>query len=122
MDSYIGKCEYCGNEMAIIAENQKEANDTVSKECSCGGNRKAEKKQALKDRLRELLGPGCEELNFRPVEDPVYQVIEDIGCMVIEGKIQHVTLKVDGTVVVIKGGEKTKVIRKFTYEQAGEVE
>ena len=36
MDNYMGRCEYCGKEMGIMAESQEEANHIVAKECFCG--------------------------------------------------------------------------------------
>ena len=42
MDNYMGRCEYCGKEMGIMAESQEEANHIVAKECFCGGAKQAE--------------------------------------------------------------------------------
>ena len=42
MDNYMGRCEYCGKEMGIMAESQEEANRIVAKECFCGGAQQAE--------------------------------------------------------------------------------
>ena len=42
--------------------------------------------------------------------------------MVIDGRIQNVAAKVDGTVINIKGGAKVKISRKYTHEEAEEIE
>ena len=42
MDNYMGRCEYCGKEIGIMAESQEEANHIVAKECFCGGAKQAE--------------------------------------------------------------------------------
>lgn len=122
MKNYTGKCEYCGMEMGVMAESQKQANEIASKECDCGGGRIAEKKKMLMVNIEDLCGPECAELGFRPVGDETLQLIQRVGCMVVEARLQNATVKVDGTEVSIKGGEKIKVKRKYTYEKTGEVE
>lgn len=37
MQSFIGKCRFCGQENAVIAEDQEEANEIISADCYCGG-------------------------------------------------------------------------------------
>lgn len=122
MKNFTGKCEYCGMEMSVMADSQKQANEIVSAECGCGASRIEEKKRMLMIHLKELCGSKCERLGFRPVDDETLKLIERVGCMVVDGHLQNATIKVDGTVVDIKGGQKIKVKRKYTYEKAGEVE
>lgn len=83
-------------------------------------NRK--KKECMKERLDSLIGAGCEDAGFSPVERAVHDAIETIGFMAIEGQFQQASFKVDGTTISIKAGEKTKVTRKYTYEQSEEVQ
>ena len=122
LKNMVGKCEYCGNEFSVLASSQAEANKMAAEQCSCPGQRIAEKKTMLKEKLKELTGPGCEELNFRPVENSVMDLIEGLGCLAIEGKVQSISVKVDGTTISIKAGEKTKVSRKYLYEQGEDIE
>ena len=42
--------------------------------------------------------------------------------MVIDGRILNVAAKVDGTVINIKGGAKVQISRKYTHEEAEEIE
>lgn len=122
MKKFTGICKYCGTEYTVIAESQNDANDMASEQCACGGNKVAEKKKMMKENIDQLLGTECEALGFRPVDREIIAVIEQLGCMAIDGRIQNVAIKVDGTVINIKAGEKTKIKRKYTYEQEGQVE
>lgn len=122
MKSLMGRCEYCGAEIGVMAETQAEANEIASEKCNCGGSGIAKKKHCMSERLQMLAGESCEELGFRPVENEAFEIIERTAYMVIEGRIQSAVFKIGGTVISIKGGEKTKILRKYTYEQKEEIE
>lgn len=126
MDNYMGRCEYCGKEMGIMAESQEEANHIVSKECFCGGAKQVEeierKKQELRTQLDQLTGPDCEELNFIPLPEELRDILNQIGEAVVDGKIRQITMKTYGTQIVIRGGENIKATRSYKYEQGGEVQ
>lgn len=122
MENLMGKCEYCGTEIGVIAQTQAEANEMAAEKCDCAGVRIARKKECMKEKLDELIGAGSGVAGFTPVERAVHDAIETIGFMAIEGQMQAASFKVDGTTITIKAGEKTKVTRKYTYEQSGEVE
>lgn len=122
MVNMMGKCEYCGTEIGVMAVTQAEANELASEKCSCSGVAKAKKKTAMKIRLSSLIGPACIEKGFNPVDKVVYDAIETVGLMVVDGLMQKVTFNVDGTTITITPGKKIKVTRKYTYEQTGEVE
>lgn len=122
MENLMGRCEFCGTEMSVLAETQTEADRLAAEKCGCAGVRIARKKECMKERLDSLIGAGCEDAGFSPVERAVHDAIETIGFMAIEGQLQQAAFKVDGTTISIKAGEKTKVTRKYTYEQSEEVE
>ena len=122
MENFMGVCQYCGQETGVIAESQIIANQLVTESCNCKMAGKVRKKEKLKEALQELAGENCEEMGFSQVESVVYDAIETIGCMAVDGLLQAASIKVDGTVITIKGGEKTKLTRKFTYEKTGEIE
>ena len=122
MENMIGECRYCGLGIGVMAETQAEANEIASRECSCAESKIENKKKAMRDRIEELAGAGCEELGFSPVDPEICEEIKAVGSMIIEGKLQQASFKVDGTNILIKAGEKTKVTRKYTYEQTGEIE
>lgn len=125
-NSFMGRCEYCGKEMGIMAESQEEANRIIAKECSCGGARQAEdierKKQELHAQLAQLTGTDCEELNFIPLPEELRDILNQIGEAVVDGRIQQINMKAYGTQIVIRGGEKIKMTRSYKYEQGGEVQ
>lgn len=120
--SMMGKCEYCGAEIGVMAKSQAEANKMASEKCDCSSARTAQKKRMLAEKLEELAGKKCEKLGFRPVDDDIRKLFDRIGEMVIDGRIQNAAFKVDGTVLNIKGGAKVKISRKYIHEQAEEIE
>ena len=122
MEVIMGKCKYCGAEIGVMAETQAEANEIASEKCNCGGNEIAKKKHYMSERLQLLAGENCEEMGFRPVENEAFEIIERAAYMVIEGRIQSAVFKINGTAISIKGGEKIKLSRKYTYEQKEEIE
>jgi len=122
MKNMMGECRFCGMAIGVMAETQSEANEIASKECSCAESKIEHKKDAMKERIEELAGDICVELGFSPVDPEICEEIKVIGSMIIEGKLQQASFKVDGTNITIKAGEKTKITRKYTYEQTGEIE
>lgn len=122
MKNYMGKCEYCGNEYGIMAKTQAEADAEAEKQCDCRGARVAEKKRKLSEELELFIGEKADALNFAQVKPAIHDAIKVIGGMIVEDLIESATFRVDGTTITIKAGKKTKVTRKYTYEQTGEVE
>ena len=126
MEGLMGKCRFCGNEYGVLAEDQRAADEAVSKDCGCGGWEKEmearRKKFELREELIRLAGEGCEELMFKPVSGEVLTKLNEIGNMIVDGQIRQATLKIDGTTFTLSGGEKIKVKRGYSYEQNGEIE
>lgn len=121
MKSMMGKCEFCGNEIGVMAESEAEANKLAAEQCACAGVRLQEKKESLCSKLEELAGSLCDEQGFTPVDPEVLEIIRKTGCTAIDGKIQAAAFKVDGTTISIKAGDKTKVTRKYIFERAAEI-
>lgn len=125
MDTFTGKCRYCGEEISIIAESQEDADRQASRDCSCGGMRQEEavhrRKAAMTNELTKLIGSECEAEGFRPVKTKTAATIAVLGDMVVDGEIQKATIAVDGTTITITGGEKIKVKRTMKYEQGSQV-
>ena len=121
MGTFTGKSRYCGEEINIIAENQRDADRQASRDCRCGGYQRelriAERKEHMTGALMALIAPGCEQQNFRPLRDETCNMILRIGQMVVDGEIQQARVSVDGTVITIKGGEKIKATRSMKHEQ-----
>ena len=126
MQSFIGKCRFCVQEQAVIAEDPEEANEIISADCYCGGAKREDeikrKKVELQGQIDELTGPVCAELNFTPLPDELREVLNKIGEAVVDGEIQQMSMKAYGTQIVIRGGEKIKMTRSCKYEQSGEVQ
>lgn len=121
MKNMMGKCEFCGNEIGVMADTQAEANRIAEEQCQCAGVRTARKKEKMKENLDNLIGENC-SLEFIPVEQTVYDAIETIGLMIVDNMLQEATFKVDGTAVSLKNGRKIKVTRRRIYERGGEIE
>ena len=121
MENMMGKCEYCGTEIGVMAETQAEANEIAANQCGCAGVRMARKKESMKEKLDALIGTQCPQ-EFNPVDSLVYDTIQTVGNMVIDGVMQSATFKVDGTTITVKAGKKIEVTRRRVYEQGAEVQ
>lgn len=122
MKNLMGKCEYCGAEIGVIAESQAKANEEATRQCSCGAAKTSQKKKMFKENLKMYAGKNAEDEGFLLVESIPYGIIEDAGCAVIDGYMTSAVFKIDGTVISItNNGEKTKVKRKKTYEREEEI-
>lgn len=121
MENMMGKCEYCGAEIGVMAETQAEANKMAEEKCACAGVRSARKKEMMKEKLDSLIGQDC-SAEFNPVEKAVHDAIETIGLMLVDGIIRKASFTVDGTTITLKTGKKIEVTRRRIYEQTGEIE
>ena len=125
MGTFTGRCQYCGNEINIIAENQEDADRQVSRDCGCGRMKQEEaireRKALMTEELMKLIGPDCTSEGFRPLRDEVSDIVLQIARAVVEGEIQKATIGVDGTTITVKGGEKIKVARSMRYEQGSQI-
>ena len=120
MDTYEGRCRYCGSAMSVIAEGQDEADQMATEECTCKGAEKESVRDCMQRNLMELIGSGCEEAGFEPISDAAQKIIADIADAVCDGIIQRATIRVEGTDVKIVDGEKIKLSRKYTHEEKKE--
>ena len=121
MENMMGKCEYCGAEIGVMAETQAEANRMAEEKCACAGVRSARKKEMMKEKLDALIGEQCPP-EFNHVDSVVYDTILTVGYMIIDGVMQSATFKIDGTTVTVKAGKKIEVTRRRVYEQGAEVQ
>ena len=121
MENMMGKCEYCGAEIGVMAETQAEANRMAEEKCACAGVRRARKKEMMKEKLDALIGEQCPP-EFNHVDSVVYDTILTVGYMIIDGVMQSATFKIDGTTVTVKAGKKIEVTRRRVYEQGAEVQ
>lgn len=122
MKNFMGKCQWCDNEIGVMAEDQLEANRIAEANCRCGGAEIAQKKEEMRIEVDRLIGEGCRETSgFKPVKDEAYGVIMNAAMATVEGTLQGVSFKVDGTNIKITNSGKMKIKRDYKYEQSGEV-
>lgn len=123
MQNIMGKCKYCGHEQVVFASDVNEANETVSRNCSCKGADIETKKALMENQLSELAGEMAPNSGFAPVQPEIYEDIQAIAMRVVAGEIRSATLKVDGTVITFTNSNgKIKAVRRKTYEQGGNIE
>lgn len=122
MNNFMGKCQWCGREIGVMAEDQMEADRIVEATCYCGGAEIALKKEEMRIEVDRLIGEGCGETSdFKPVKNEAYGVIMNAAMATVEGTLQGASFKVDGTNIKITNSGKTKIKRDYKYERSGEV-
>lgn len=122
MKNFMGKCQWCGREIGVMAEDQLEADRIVEATCYCEGAEIALKKEEMRIEVDRLIGEGCGETSdFKPVNNEAYGVIMNAAMATVEGTLQGASFKVDGTNIKITNSGKTKIKRDYKYERSGKV-
>lgn len=82
MNTYDGRCLYCGLVQPIMAESQEEADSLITKKCDCAGAAKQRKIDALAENIINITSEGhCEESNLKPIEPAAVDMLIAAGCI-----------------------------------------
>ncbi len=123
MKNFIGRCNNCGREQSTFAVSQKIADRMVTENCDCKGGDIKEKRILMHRQLNTLCGEEAPDYGFEAVRPGTYDVILDIADLVVEGKIQTATFKIDGTTISMSNaGGKIRAKRSQKIEQGGNIE
>lgn len=121
--NFIGRCRNCGREQSTITSSQEAADRMVTESCDCRGGDVPEKKILMHRQLKTLCGEEAPEYGFDAVDPNTYDRIVEIADLVVEGKIQTATFKVDGTTISMSNaGGKIRAKRSQKIEQGGNIE
>lgn len=124
-----GTCRFCGQVIAVEASGSREEADALAvQECDCADAAHARQLQRridrAKERVRQLFGEQCAELDMKPVGDEtVMAFLEESVYMVATGKAA--TVKVDlgeYGAASIQGGVTKKMRVKRTEIKARQLE
>lgn len=120
MDTYEGKCKYCGTEKLIMAESQAAADEEISNTCSCGAASTEQKKAKLMERIN-FIARGSQEKAMAPLSEERTKMLRRAGVDVIEGNCDKATfVLLDSKVQIWDTGEKIKIKRTASKEQEAE--
>lgn len=123
METMIGRCEYCGAEQTVIADDQADADRQVAEACDCGAADIEAKKHMLRTTLSELAGELAPDNGFKAVSPETFELITDIGDAVVEGRFDKASIKVDGTnISITRSGNKVAAFRSETRKRGGNIE
>ena len=113
MKTFEGICKFCGSVQPIMADSQEEANELVSKGCTCTGAEREEKKEKLRQAIDDVTGEGSTVYGMRPMSEQVVDLLQQAGLMVMDGKISKVAVSIEGVNITINLSSKgqTKVKR-----------
>ena len=101
MEIYEGKCSECGQVQSVMAESQEQADDTVTKECSCGAGRIVEKREMMFDCINRICGDQSEDNGFISMSDDQITLINDIGNAIIGSDFEQAQLKNEDSVTTL---------------------
>lgn len=122
MDTYQGRCKYCGQEQPIMAENQEAADKQVSDKCDCGQASTAQKKQKLMERIN-YIAAGKYSPAFEALSEEKVKMLRQGGCDVLNGICGGITFEFYNSKVKIwDAGEKYKVKRTGSPSEEVEIE
>ena len=117
MNTYDGRCLYCGLVQPIMAESQEEADSLITRKCDCAGAAKQRKIDTLTENILNITAEGhCEESNLKPIEPAAVDMLIAAGALVVHGAIDKVQISAEGSTITIAVGSKgqVKVTRKET--------
>lgn len=121
MDTYQGKCQFCGEEQPIMAESQEMADNIVSGSCKCSGATVAKRQAILMQRINYISAAGYSD-TFSPLQEPQIKTLHKGGKDVLLGNCEAVTFELtDSKVKIWISGDKIKIKRTATREEAAEV-
>lgn len=120
MDTYEGKCKYCGAEKPVMAESQAAADEEISNTCNCGGASIEQKKAKLMERIN-FIARGSQEKAMAPLSEERTKMLRRAGVDVIEGICDKVAFVLpDSKVQIWDAGEKIKIKRTASKEEEAE--
>ena len=122
MMTYEGRCPYCGTIELVMAESQEVADAIIGKKCSCGGYEREGRLLQLNEAIRGTVGEDCSIYDIQPLEEGVVEFLYSGGILVVENRIQKITVDVDGATVKISVSPKgvVKVERKESSKVSAE--
>lgn len=122
MDTYQGKCRYCGQEQPVMAESQETADEYVSNRCDCGQASEAQKKAKLIERINYIAKGGYNPA-FEQLTEPQVKMLRQGGCDIMSGICQSITFDFYNSKIKIwDTGEKYKVKRTGSPSEEVEIE
>ena len=123
MKDMTGVCRYCGQTKIVKAEDQDDADDKVTLDCSCEGGEFERKKKEVGSRLDELIGETAPEYGWEPADPDVYDSIRAMAMHVLAGDIGSVGIRLQDTSLKINRSKgKISIERSKTIRQGGTIE
>jgi len=112
MSAMEGICRYCGSIQPVMAADQTDANNKISADCSCGGAAREKKRTQILDNIEAITGEDAVALGFSSVDGETLGWLKRAGELILHGKMEKISVEVDGTKIVIginaKGDVKAK--------------
>lgn len=120
---FLGICQGCGQTKMVKAESQAEADKIATNECDCPEGELQRRKKEFDDRLNELIGETAPDNGWEPAKSKeIFDRIQELGYVVIEGGIESAVIRIDKTTLKIKGGGKLTLERSKTIRQGGTID
>ena len=108
-----GQCQFCGKKMEVMARSQEEADSIATADCSCAKSMRKKEYDAMITNLNALLGSGCEQYGFKPVEGRIGDLIVEVADMIFDKKSGKATFAIDGTTIKLtESKDSVKIARE----------
>ena len=119
----LGVCQGCGQTKMAKAQTQEEADRIATQDCDCPAGELMRRKKEFDDRLNELIGETAPDNGWEPAKSKeVFERIQELGHIIIEGGIESAVIRIDKTTLKIKGGGKLVLERSKTIRQGGTID
>ena len=118
MNTFEGVCRYCGSMVSILADSQEEADELVTRQCTCEASELEKKKARLMENIKEVCTSSG---NMRIMDQGEISAAQIMARWIFEETITGITISFShSNIRVWESGEKIKVKRTAKVEETRE--
>ena len=117
----IGTCRFCGQQMAVEAYNEAEADAKATAECKCEEGKIFRRKEECINRIADLCQAPRTEAGVMPLPAELVAHVRTAADFVAIGALDGVSIDFKGTTIKLRPGTEEKPV-KFSRSWKLEIE
>ena len=118
MNTYEGKCKYCGQIQPVMASSEAAADEIITRKCECGAAQREMRVEQLRLNINDVAGEGCGIYGHDPLEARTVDFLNVVAVMVMDDEIQQASITTAGTKITISANSKGAVRIRRTSTQS----
>lgn len=121
-ENYEGICKYCGNIQPVMAADQHDADEKISRDCECGKYEQEKQRKLLKNRAKELFGQEAIKSGFKAMEEETLIFLYEAIDAIVEQALDSISVNANGEKVSIKAKANGKIEIERKKQMTGKFE